>query len=189
VTPTADSSVTHPSCDELFSTFSHCRCWPPSGHTAASPPRLHTTLTGAPFRTTTVFTSPFPQSQPSSRFPSHLLIAHHPLLSSSQQARSSSPFLFKVLLFCIPIPSRTDFVVSQLPFLQIRVPMSWPHFVLLLPIAFNPFAVSSLRVLSNLLPKHYPLSHPPELPPRLAGGLPRVTLRTPPRLISPNFTC
>jgi hypothetical protein len=99
------------------------------------------------------------------------------------------PHSFQSLTSLHSNSSHTDFSVSQLPLVQNIVQASWPHFVLLLPIAFNPFAVSSLRVLSNLLPKHYPLSHPPELPPRLAVGLPRVTLRTPPRLISPNFTC
>jgi hypothetical protein len=160
VSPVVDSSATDPSHDQPCSTSSHRRCLPPAGHTAVSPPRLHTTLTGAPFRTTTVFTSPFPQSQPSSCCPSHLLSAYHPLHPRSQRPRSSSPIPYKVLLFCIPISSRTDFVVSQLPLLQSSVPMSWEHFVLLLPIAFNPLAVSGLIVLSLLLPKQSHLFHP-----------------------------
>jgi hypothetical protein len=131
--------------------------------------------------------SAFPQSQPSSRFPPLLLSAYHPLLPSSQQARSSSPFLFKVLHLCFPISSRTDFVVSEPPLLQISVQTSWPHIVLLLPIAFNPLAVSGQSVSSCFLPEHSPRSHPPQLSPTLACGLPRVTLRTPPRLISPNL--
>jgi hypothetical protein len=118
VTPTVDSSAIHPLHNQPCSTSSHHRCWPPAGHAAALPPRLPTTLTGAPFRSTTVYMFAFPQSQPSSRFPSQLLIAYHPLSASSKQERSSSPFLFKVLLLCIPISSRTDFVVSQLPLLQ-----------------------------------------------------------------------
>jgi hypothetical protein len=79
VSPVVDSSAIHPLQNKPCSTYSHHRCWPPAGHAAASPPRLPTTLTGAPFCSTTVYMSPFPQSQPSSRFPSHLLIAHHPL--------------------------------------------------------------------------------------------------------------
>jgi hypothetical protein len=114
-TPKVDSSATHPSRDQPCTTSSHRRCQPPAGHTAVSPPRLHTTLTGAPFRSATDCLSPFPQSQPSSRFPSQLLIAYHPLPASSQRARSSSPVPCKVLLLCIPISSRTDFVISQLP--------------------------------------------------------------------------
>jgi hypothetical protein len=94
-TPRADSSVTNPLHNQPCSTSSHRRCLPPSGHTAASPPRLRTTLTGAPFRSTTVYTYLFPQSQPSSRFLSHLLIASHPLHPSSQQERSSSPIISK----------------------------------------------------------------------------------------------
>jgi hypothetical protein len=160
VTPVVDSSATDPSHDQPCSTSSHRRCLPPAGHTAISPPRLHTTLTGAPFRSTTVFTSLFPQSQPSSCCPSHLLSAYHPLHPRSQRPRSSSPIPYKVLLFCIPISSRTDFVVSQLPLLQSSVPMSWEHFVLLLPIALNPLAVSGLIVLSLLLPKQSHLFHP-----------------------------
>jgi hypothetical protein len=170
VTPRLESSATLPSHDQLCSTSSHHRCWPPAGHTAASPPRLPTNLTGAPFRSTTVYTSALPQSQPSSRFPSHLLIACHPLHPSSQQARSSSPIPYKVLLFCIPISSRTGFVVSQLPLLQISVQASWARFVHLLCNTFNPLAVSGLRVLSPLLPERYPLSHPPELPPHLRAA-------------------
>jgi hypothetical protein len=65
--------------------------------------------------------------------------------------------------------------------------MSWARLVLLLCNTFKPLAVSGLRVLSLLHLKLSPLSHPPELPLTLAGGLPRVTLRTPPRLISPTF--
>jgi hypothetical protein len=162
VTPRVDSSATHPSHNQPCSTSSHHRSWPPAGHTAAPPPRPHTTLTGAPFRSTTVYTSAFPQSQSSSRFPSRLLSAYLPIHPSSQRPRSSSPFLFKVLLLCIPISSRTAFVVSQLPLLQSSVPMSWEHFVLLLPIAFNPLAVNGQKMLSLLLPKHYSLSltHP-----------------------------
>jgi hypothetical protein len=125
VSPVVDSSAIHPLHTQPCSTASHRRCWPPAGHAAAIPPRLPTTLTGAPFRSTTVYMFAIPQSQPSSRFPSHLLIAHHPLSASSKQERSSSPFLFKVLLFCIPISSRTDFVVSQLPPLQNIVQKSW----------------------------------------------------------------
>jgi hypothetical protein len=79
VTPTVDSSAIHPLHNQPCSTSSHRRCWPPAGHTAASPPRLPTTLTGAPFRSTTVYMFAFPQSQPSSRFPPHLLSAYHPL--------------------------------------------------------------------------------------------------------------
>jgi hypothetical protein len=124
-TPRADSSVTHPSQDQLCSTSSHRRCRSPAEHTAASPPRLHTSLTGTPYRSTTVCLSPFPQSQPSSRFPSQLLIAYHPLHPSSQRPRSSSPIPYKVLLFCIPISSRTAFVVSQLTPLQNIVQKSW----------------------------------------------------------------
>jgi hypothetical protein len=78
-TPRADSSVTHPSHDQLCSTSIHSRRWQPAGHTAASPSRLHTSLTGAPFCSTAIFTSALPQSQPSSRFPSYLLSAYHPL--------------------------------------------------------------------------------------------------------------
>jgi hypothetical protein len=74
------------------------------------------------------------------------------------------PFLFKVLLLCFPISSRTDFVVSQLPLLQSSVPMSWEHFVVLLPIAFNPLAVNGQKLLSLLLPEHSPLSHPQKQP-------------------------
>jgi hypothetical protein len=170
-TPRLDSSATDPSHDQPCSTSSHRRCLPPAGHTAVSPPRLHTSLTGAPFRTTTVFTSPFPQSQPSSCCPSHLLSTYRPLHPSSQRPRSSSPIPYKVLLFCIPISSRTDFVVSQLPLLQSSVPMSWEHFVLLLPIAFNPLAVNGQKMLSLLLPEHSPLSHPPELPLHTCGRL------------------
>jgi hypothetical protein len=123
VSPVVDSSAIHPLHDQQCSTYSHYRCWPPAGHTAAPPPRLHTTLTGAPFRSTIIYMSP--QSQPSSRFPSHLLIAYHPLPASSQRPRSSSPIPYKVLLFCIPISSRTDFGVSQLPPLQNIVQKSW----------------------------------------------------------------
>jgi hypothetical protein len=115
VSPAVDSSAIHPLHNQPCSTSSHHRCWPPAGHTAPSPPRLHTTLTGAPFRSTNVYTSAFPQSQPSSRFPSQLLSAYHPLHPSSQRPRSSSPILFKVLLLCFTLFSRTDFVVSQLP--------------------------------------------------------------------------
>jgi hypothetical protein len=164
VTPTVDSSAIHPLHNQPCSTASHRRCLPPAGHTAVSPPRLHTTLTGAPFRSTTVYTSLFPQSQPSSCCPSHLLSANHHLHPSSQRPRSSSPIPYKVLLFCIPISSRTDFVVSQLPLLQSSVSMSWEHFVLLLPIAFNPLAVNGQKLLSLLLPEHSPLSHPHEQP-------------------------
>jgi hypothetical protein len=131
-TPKADSSVTHPPHDQLCSTSLHYRCWPPAGHTAAPPPRPHTTLTGAPFCSTAIFTSALPQSQPSSRFPPHLLSAYHPFRPLSQQARISSPFLFKVSHLCIPISSRTDFVVSQLPLLQNIVQTSWARFVLVL---------------------------------------------------------
>jgi hypothetical protein len=81
VSPVVDSSAIHPLHNQPCSTASHRRCWPPAGHTAASLPRLLTTLTGAPFRSTTIYIYLFPQSQPSSRFPSHLLIAHHPLHS------------------------------------------------------------------------------------------------------------
>jgi hypothetical protein len=72
------------------------------------------------------------------------------------------PFLFKVLLTCFPISSRTDFVVSQLPLLQNIVQTSWARFVLVLCITFNPLSVSGQKMLSLLLPKHYPLSltHP-----------------------------
>jgi hypothetical protein len=98
-TPRVDSSITHPSHNQLCSTSSCHRCWPPAGHSAASPPPPHTFLTGAPFRSTTVYMFTFPQSQPSSRFPSQLLITYQPLPASSKQARSSSPFLFRVLLF------------------------------------------------------------------------------------------
>jgi hypothetical protein len=121
--------------------------------------------------------SAFPQSQPSSRFPSHLIIAYHPLHPPSQKPRCSSPFLSKSYF---PISSRTDFVVSQLPLLQNIVQASWARFVHLLCNTFNPFAVSGLGALSLFFPKHYPLSHQPKLPLSLADGLPRATLRTPP---------
>jgi hypothetical protein len=170
VTPRLESSATLPSHDQLCSTSSHHRCWPPAGHTGASPPRLPTNLTGAPVRSTTVYTSALPQSQPSSRFPSHLLIACHPLHPSSQQARSSSPIPYKVLLICFPISSRTDFVVSQLPLLQISVQTSWARFVLVLSITFDSLAVNGQKMLSLHLPKRYPLSHPPELPPHLRAA-------------------
>jgi hypothetical protein len=113
VTPTADSSVTNPLRNQPCSTSSLCRCLPPSGHSAASPPRLHTPLTGAPFRSTTVYTSALPQSQSSTRFPSHLLIAYHPLHPSSRQERSSSPFFLKVLLLCCLPSFRSDIVVTS----------------------------------------------------------------------------
>jgi hypothetical protein len=80
------------------------------------------------------------------------------------------PNLFKVLLLCIPISSRTGFVVSQLPLLQSSVQENWAHFMLVLCITFNPLAVSGLRVLSLLLPKS-PLPLPPELPLHTCGRL------------------
>jgi hypothetical protein len=115
---------------------------------------------------------------------SHRLPSSPPLIPAIKQF---VPIPFKVLHPCIPISTRTDSVVSQLPLLQISVQASWAHSVLLLPIAFNPLAVSGQRVLSCFLPEHSPRSHPPQLSPTLACGLPHVTLRTPPRLISPNF--
>jgi hypothetical protein len=48
VSPVVDSSATNPSHDQPCSTSSHRRCQPPAGHTAASPPRLDTSITGAP---------------------------------------------------------------------------------------------------------------------------------------------
>jgi hypothetical protein len=182
-TPDVDSSVTNPLHDQLCSTSSHYRCWPPAGHTAAPPPRLHTFLTGASFRSTTVYMFAFPQSQPSSRFPSQLLIAYHPLPASSKQERSSSPFLFKVLLLCIPISSRTAFVVSQLPPLQNIVQKSWARcacsmYFIQSIVCERP--KSDVLLPSRALPRS--LTHP-NFPSTLAGGLPRVTLRTTPRLI------
>jgi hypothetical protein len=183
VTPRVDSNAIHPSHDQLCSTFSHHRSWPPAGHTAASPPRLHTSPTGAPFRSNTVFIYPFPQSQPSSRFPSHLLIAYHPLHPSSRRPRSSSPIPYKVLLFCIPISSRTDFVVSQLPPLQNIVQTSWARCacsVYFIQSIVCERPESDVLLPSRALPRS--LTHP-NYPSTLAGGLPRFTLRTTPRLI------
>jgi hypothetical protein len=98
------------------------------------------------------------------------------------------PIRFQSLTFlCFPFSSRPDCLVSQLPPLQNIIQTSWARFVLLLCTYFNLLAVNGLRVLSLLLRKHYPLSHPPEVPPTTTVGLPRVTLRTPPRLISPTF--
>jgi hypothetical protein len=170
-TPRADSSVTHPSHDQLCSTSIHSRRWQPAGHTAASPSRLHTSLTGAPFCSTAIFTSALPQSQPSSRFPSYLLSAYHPLHPLIPETTQFVPIIFKVLLLCFPFSSRTDFVVSQLPLLQCNVQASWPHFVLLLSIAFNTLAVSGLGVLSCFLPERFPLSYPHELPLLTCGRL------------------
>jgi hypothetical protein len=187
VTPTVDSSAIHPLHNQPCSTSSHYRCWPPAGHAAAPPPRLHTTLTGAPFRSTTVYTSPFPQSQPSSRFPPQLLIAYHLLHPSSKQEQSSSPFLFKVLLLCIPISSRTAFGVSQLPPLQNIVQKSWARcacsmYFIQSIVCERP--KSDVLLPSRALPRS--LTHP-NFPSTLAGGLPCVTLRTTPRLITLIF--
>jgi hypothetical protein len=170
-TPRADSSVTDPSHDQLCSTSSHRRCLPPAGHTAVSPPRLHTTLTGAPFRSSVIFMSPFPQSQRSPRFPSHLLSAYHPLHPLIPATTQFVPHSFSKPYFSASqFPLALTFVVSQLPFLQYNVQASWPHFVLLLPIAFNPLAVNGQKMLSLLLPEHSPLSHPHELPPHLRAA-------------------
>jgi hypothetical protein len=49
MTPRLDSSVTNPFHNQLCSTPSHHRCWPPAGRRPASPPRLRTSLTGAHF--------------------------------------------------------------------------------------------------------------------------------------------
>jgi hypothetical protein len=104
------------------------------------------------------------------------------------QARTQFvPILFKVLLLCFPISSRTDFVVSQLPPLQNIFQTSWARYVLLLCIAFNPFAVSGLRVLSLLLPKlSLSLTPHPSIP-HACGRLAKCHPPDTSRLISPNF--
>jgi hypothetical protein len=97
------------------------------------------------------------------------------------------PNLFKVSLLCIPISSRTDFVVSQLPLLQNIVQISWARFSLLLCNTFNPFAVSGLGALSLLVPEHSPLSHPHEQPLLTCGQLAICHPPDTSRLISPSF--
>jgi hypothetical protein len=148
-----------------------CILLPPAPHFAVPP------FTHIPFHNRSL--------RPASRhtFSSHTI----PSTPHPSEHAVRPPFLSKVFLLCIPISSRTDFVVSQLPLLQNIVQTSWPYFVLLLPIAFNPLALRGRRILSLLLPKLSPLNLPPKLPLLTCGRLAKSHPRGTSRLISPSF--
>jgi hypothetical protein len=170
VTPTVDSSAIHPLHNQPCSTSSHHRCWPPAGHAAASPPRLPTTLTGAPFRSTTGTHLPFRNRslRPASR---HNFSARTILSAPHPSKHAVRPHSFQSLTSLHP--NFLSHCLCSLPTSSFakHPSTSWTRFVPLLPIAFNPLAVSGQSVSSCFLPKLCPLSHPPELPLLTCGWL------------------